>query len=596
VSAVVEIQAAQDGRSIIFTCLIENHSGAPIPQILFPDLWGLTPFAGADQTQLRFADGVVRPFQKPVKAPNSTPFYAPSAWTEYRPGGYMFADNSLRWLDLGSLGGGLSVFQKEWGTADRPAVLAYRSEKDPMSLRLAWEHKRTIQPGETWESTEFWFTPHPGGWAKGIEVFRRYVQQVNPPRELPRHVRDGLGFRSVWMTQDPEWDPAKAYFRFQDVPRLAEEARQYGLDELVPWFWCSYFRLPIPLRTDLGTTQDFLEGVRKAQELGVNVAPFVSLHIILNPYVERYGVKPGHEDWTYHPDLIPRFRPYYTHGLEGAWINDQNQVWQEDVLAALKEWIDRGIESFCWDQFMYSFAKGKEPALISMAEKVRSWARAKNPQSTFSGEAGADLELDSPVLDYTWVWGGCGEGIVSAEPLVNVLRSPRFNCNVEESPLVVKQGFADNLYLNVMPRAADQPNATAWITENPALGTALQQVAKLRKQFLPFFVDGTFIGDSVLKEPTSAFVRGYQLGNELLVILLNDQPETQSAVVKSALKLWLPRATSYDVKYFDSAGALVETKKAESADWQGVTRQLAPQELAFFVIQSHRAAEPQPKP
>jgi hypothetical protein len=329
-----------------------------------------------------------------------------------------------------------------------------------------------------------------------------------------------------------------------------------------------------------------VDGVQQARKLGVNVAPFVSVHIVLNRYASRYGVEPGKDDWTYHPELIPRFRSYYIKTLMGAAIGDDNKIWQQDVLAALTEWIDRGIYSFSWDQFIYKIAEEQKPGLIRITEKVRNLARAKDPESTFSGESATNLELDSPVVDYTWIWGGCGDGYTDAGPLVNVLRSPRPNCNVEDSPLVVKQGFSDGLYLNIMPRKPDGANGTALISEQPALSAALREVAALRKQFLPFFVEGTLIGESLLSEPTSAFVRGHQLGERLLVIVLNEQDKPQQVTLQSDLDLWLPSVRHYHVKYYDSGGNLVETSKREGTHWSGTTRLLQSLELAFFEIQT----------
>jgi hypothetical protein len=126
---------------------------------------------------------------------------------------------------------------------------------------------------------------------------------------------------------------------------------------------------------------------------------------------------------------------------------------------------------------------------------------------------------------------------VDAGPILNVLRAPRLNCNVEDSPLIVKKGFIDGLYLNIFPRKLDQPNGTALISERPELAMAVKEVARLRRQFLPFFVEGTFIGDSVLREPTPAFVRGYQLGDRLLVFVLNDRKETQAMSVLPQLEM-----------------------------------------------------------
>jgi hypothetical protein len=576
VSAQVTIRAADDGRSVILSCHIENHSSSPIPQILFPDLWGLKPFDGIKRTELRLAREIIHPFMIPYrKLGTAPPYYSDIGWKEYIAGD----KNALRWIDYGSLRGGLSIFQREWGTSVRPDILTYRSEADRSSLRLDWQHKTTIKPGQTWDSGEFWMTPHPGGWAKGIEVFRHYVRQVNPPRKLPPQVRDGLGFQSIWMTQAPETDPSKAYFRFTDLPRVARDARQYDLHELVPWFWCSYFVLPVPLRKDLGTLQEFRDGIQQARRLGVNVAPFFSIRLIRNFQLAKYGVQPAHDNWTYHPELIPRFRPYYTHDLEGTWVDDDNPVWDREALAGFTEWVNRGVTSISFDLFSYKLHPGQEPALIKLVKKVRALARSKDPDSTFSGESG-NFEWDGSVLDYNWNWGEYSD----AGPIMNVLRTPRLNCDVDHSTLVVKKCFAEDFFLNVMPSKPDLPNGTALISDFPALAASLKEVAHLRQEFLPFFTQGVFIGDSVLSNPTPAFVRAYQLGGRLLILVLNDQPHPTRVVLQSDLALWTPHPESYETKYYDSSGKLVDTQQGQGSSWSGSTPQLQPEGLAVIEI------------
>ncbi len=582
VSARVTVRPAQDGRTVILSCRIENHSKAPIPQILFPDLWGLTPSNGVGGTELRLARGVVRPFTVAFRPPESAPpYYERVGWKEYPAEGGYYAQNALRWLDFGGLGGGLSVFQRKWGTEDRPDVLTYRAERDPMHLRLAWQHKGPINPGQTWESGEFWLTAHPGGWAKGIEVFRDYVEQVNPPRTLPTHIRNGLGFQTIWMTQAPEKDPKKATFFYRDIPRVAQDALQYGLDELVPWFWNGgYFSMPIHFSRDLGTEQELLLGIKQAETLGVNVAPFVSIHII--SAAARYGVKPGHDDWTYHTELIPQFRPYYAHDLEGTFIDDDNPLWQQDAQAALTEWVDRGMTSLSFDQFTYKETPGQKPGLIKLIEQVRAVARSKDPQSTFASESCTDLELDSSILDYTWNW----VDYLDAGPLVSVLRSPRLNCNIDDSPLAVKKCFAEGLYLNVMPSREDEPNGTALISERPRLARALKDVAAMHKQFLSFFVEGNALGESVLSQATASFVRAYRLRDRLLVLVLNDLPEPRQVAIRSDLSLWLPKSDGFEVKYFDEQGNLLRNSSVVGAHWLAVTDLLEPGEISAFEVQA----------
>ncbi len=585
VQAEVAIKAAPDKRSVILTCWIKNASSLKVPQILFPDLRGLKPFDGIDRTQLRLARGVIQPFADPVKPLHSAPFYVDLGWKHYPVGGY-YSLNALRWLDYGSLKGGLSIFQKKWGSDDRPDIRTHRSEANPMRLRLLWEHNATVKPGEKWESGEFWLTPHESGWAKGIETFRDYVRSVNPPRELPPHVRDGIGFQTIWMIQTAETDPAKAVFKYDDLPRIAEDAKKHGLNELVPWGAVTYSTLPIPIRQELGSRQDLIAGVKRAKAEGVNVAPFISVQIVRNRYTGRYKVKPGSDDWTYHYELIPNFRPYYTDFWNGAAIEASNPVWRQDVKTALTDWINHGVSSFCWDVFSTKSVEGRKPDLIPLIEEVRAVARAKDPESTFSGESVTreSLENDGQVLDYTWNW----VDYVDAGPILNVLRTPRLNCNVEDSPLVVKKAFADDLFINAMPRQPDRPNGTKLISEVPALSESIKGVALLRKQFLPYFVSGTYLGDSFLHESSTGFIRGYQLGNDLLVIVLNDSNTPRQISLQSNLSQWLPSVNRLQIGVYDESGKLVESKEGEAGYWSDETRMLQPLEMALFVITSRK--------
>jgi hypothetical protein len=65
--------------------------------------------------------------------------------------------------------------------------------------------------------------------------------------------------------------------------------------------------------------------------------------------------------------------------------------------------MDRGITSFSWDQFAWKPASNQKPDLI---EKVRSRARNKDPESTFSGEslAAGGFEFD----ERRWTIPGIG--------------------------------------------------------------------------------------------------------------------------------------------------------------------------------------------
>jgi len=204
--------------------------------------------------------------------------------------------------------------------------------------------------------------------------------------------------------------------------------------------------------------------------------------------------------------------------------------------------------------------------------------------ATFSGETviGRGTEQVGSVLDYTWNWNN---GYFETTPVLNVMRTPRLNIGIDDSPLILKKAFCDGIFLNVRPRKIDKPNGTALISEKPEISAALKEVARLHRQFLPYFVEGHVLGNSVLSAPCPIFVCGHQLPDKLLIIVLNDKTEPTEVSLQSSLDLWLPAVGTYRVKYYNSQGNLLQTISwKEGFNWIGKSRLLQPLELALFEI------------
>jgi hypothetical protein len=608
IQAAVTIKAAPDGRSVILSCHINNNSTVSLSQVLFPDFAGLRPFDSPENMELRLAMGVINPFGGPVHDAGRAPFYPMVLWNQYQQAG-MYHMNTLRWMDFGSLKGGLSVFQKQWLTEPRPAILTHRDETDPNSLRTAWQHTPSIAAGQSWDSGEFWLTPHRGGWAKGIEVFRNYVSTVNPSRTVPTKIKEGLGFQTIWMIQSTEIDPARAAFRYTDLPTVAQDAKNCGIDNIVAWGWCKYGTLypSIQLRSELGTMANLTSGITQAKNLGVTIAPFIDLNYLGGDLASRYGLTAGSAaSWVYSPDLIPAWFPLNTPG-NGIYVPSNNAAWQTDVQSQLLSLASSGITSFCWDVFQDT----GDMNFVNFIKGVRTQISASDPQASFGGEptdiTTSSLERASQVLDYTWNW----QNFTEAGPVLNVLKYPRINCNVENSPRVVKMAFADGLYINAMPKMPNQPNGTKLLSQEPALYAALQSTAPLRRQFLTYFTDGTFIGESVLAKPVCTFVRtktasqtggatfkagkseyplicvrGHQLNNKLLIIVLNNDSIPRQVTLESELGMWLPATGSYTVKHYNNNGTLIGTNSwiPGGLNWTVATEQLDPLQMTFFEI------------
>jgi len=590
VKARVKIKAADDSRSVIMTCEIWNNTNNKIGQILFPDLKGLLPFAGHSETKLKMGSGEVKPFIS-TRRPHTAPLYATPAHGGTRLMHYSTEQfsrpstiNTLRWVDYGGLQGGLSIFEKKWQQDNRSDIWTFHQKELSPTLRLCFDPKVSINPGQSWISGEYWFTPHEGGWAKGIEVYRDYVRQKlaqRPP--VPDHVKDGLGFRSIWMIEPLETDPAMADFRYEDIPQVARDALEHGLKEVVAWGCTNYFALPVEIRQELGTEEQLSKAVKKARQMGVNFSPFLSI-ILINPKnAEKYGKKNVKgQSWAYHTDFFPLFRPNYIEdgSMSGVGIEPTNPTWRKDVLDSMMKLMDLGIYSFCWDTF--KGVGNNQHTLVEFAKEVRQIARAKDPQSTFSGEI-VSFEHDTEVADYSWWW----KNYMDNGPVLNLSCGLRLNCNVEDSALVAKQAFADGLYINVMCRRPARPNGTGYIKEFPALSVALKEVTARREQFLPFFTQGTFIGECILDKYCKSFVRAHKLGNEILIIVLNqDERQSKKVDIESNTALWLPKGECV-IKYYDKSGKLLKTKKVsieKSKSLQLQTEVLKPLELAFFKL------------
>jgi hypothetical protein len=592
VSATVRIESAPDGRSVTLTATLDNHSSLPIPQVLFPDVSGLQPFAGEDETELRTCGFAMKPFRDLNVPKDDGRWYASRRnWTELKSGAY---DKSMaaRWMDFGSLDGGFSLFPKLWSWGPLNAngepvseyVRLHQSQTDG-TLRLMCEHRVTIAPGESWSSPEYVLTPHLRGWAKGIEPFRAWLQEnMQRPYPLPDHLRASLGYRSVWMAQQyANADPAEptVVWRFRDLPALAEEAKAHGLNEMVLWLWQPW-EIPDEPSPELGTLEEFNQAIQACRAMGVNVSHFVSVMTMLDPIPANYGWTDAQEYWGYHTDFIPMLRPYYGKASRGSFADQHNPQWQADISASLLRMIDRGWHSITWDQARY--APG-EPNLETIFAEIRPVAKLRNPEATFAAENLNNIDLDSRWLDYTWNWALFDENL-DWRALVNAYPTPRFNVNVGTSATTVKRLFMDHLFMNVLPSKPEGINGSARIEDYPELSQALKTCAALHEKFLHYFDGGTLVGDCVLSEPCAdARINGYVRPDGVLVVVMNTSSEPRQITFSCDVAPWLESPDGrYSVIPCDERGTIGPARVDVPGSWRETTRTLDPDELTLFEI------------
>jgi hypothetical protein len=581
VSATVTFRAASDGRSVLVNCVIRNDSENTISQVLFPDFWGIQPIGGEADFEFRCCGFAKKPFvdlKRPERG-DAAPYYENhvSGTLQTSSGGYFPTSPMIaRWFDLGSLKGGLSVFHRVWSRDwentppkwNSVETVWMRLHERDKTYRVACLHDVEIEKGERWESLDYVITPHRHGWAKGIEPYAHWVRQnLERPWPMPRHVREGLGCRTVWMLKQYFDNPGSVVFRAEDLPALAKEAKEHGLDEMVVWTYGggTHILPPDSPHPSIGSREDWLNALQACKQIGVNPSLFVSIVTLYSPTAEKLGLKVDESvSWTYHPESIPMFQAKFGTLFRGAWANQDDKRWQDGVLELLRRYIADGAPSICWDQFCES---GSKPNLAPLISEFRNLARAADQESTLSGESLGDIDMESRYLDYTWDWH-CWPpfGFGDVRPFVNAYPAPRLNCNVDRSAVDVRYCFIDNCYVNVMPSEPESVNGSSWINNYPELSKTLKQCARLRRQFIDYFVNGRLVGDCVLRRSCAgARVNAYLLADRAMVIVMN-QSRRRPVAFSYDLAPWLtPVAERYEVEIVGMDSESIEKRVANAS-------------------------------
>ena len=108
----------------------------------------------------------------------------------------------------------------------------------------------------------------------------------------------------------------------------------------------------------------------------------------------------------------------------------------------------------------------------------------------------------------------------------------------------------------------------------------------MRKQFLPYFTEGLALGDSMLSDPPLCFVRGFRLGNRVLIIALNQGAVADQFTLRSNLAIWCNGGVEkWTEIYRNQRAEIVERRSGRDRDWTGTTKKLQPLEVAFFEIE-----------
>ena len=576
----IELQpcAATDGVSTCFQATIHNNSGQELTGFDFPDLRGLQAIGGEakkGEVELRMALGVINPF------------VGPDFKREYAGG--IYQPYALRWIDYGTMRGGISIFEETYGSeyhdvgpdtvTPRPSLIVERTTVDPQTqkahLRLAWRHHVRIPDGGVHTTNRFVFTPHHGGWAKGIVPFKNFIQAQYASRRtvpLPESVRDALAVQTVTMLQSLDASyAAKPDFMISDISRIAADALEHGIKNVVLWGATQYSRLPILLdRRVVDWTgcnlagprsertysdgrdfafQQYRQQVLQARASGVEMIPFINIQIpkeklVANvnyaqmsptrgndsceptasaeymhnfhqsqrlvegqPYITARDWKYLPSQWSYHTEMIPA-------------INDPNRVIAEnDISPLLQSTYPADPNSYRataetfkahWQTEWSSRGLGSLCMDVTNDDgtyNMRDTLNAIRGQMPGAVIAGEPDTMNMERAALFLDFTWSWLDYIDAGPYNATLRYPRIAINVDSSIRTLKMAFIDGTLVNLMPRKRGGTNGSMLIAQDPILSATVKRLTAARARFAAYFIRGDFIGGSILAEPVEAFER-----------------------------------------------------------------------------------------
>jgi hypothetical protein len=580
VRAEIDLETSEQGLRL--RARVQNLGTEDIPQVVFPQIFGLENISGADSTRVQLGRGRMHPFRDIDVRPDDAHFLEVHR-QRYFP--YGNREHSLKWIDYGSPEGGFALYSCDTRYTTQGVVIE-RSAESPNQAAVRWVHFPFIKPGETWDSGDFILYLHPGDWYAGARAYQEFAT-AHYPYNAPQHIREALGIRTIWPAVRGELPT----FPISGIDEYAEEIADpdLGLAELCVWHWWLQNGYPIVLDPRLGTEEDFKAALQRCRQLGVPVSLFVSHHLVrdaeetddarvhLNSALQRVQ-----QNWTYGPGFVPRFAPSFsgTHAMtQGSALSP---AWRETGLEEYRKILKRGATSICFDQFRAWPEPNFNPSidgrpdeegekLLEFAREARKLIHAKNPDGTFSGEHITDVKM--PVLDYTWEWKN---RMADAGPFRYVFPQFRLNTNVNEHPRGALLGFMEGALLNVIPGNM----RTYRLRDCPELSRMLRQLAALRRRFLPYFTEGQFRFREGLSVD-GGDSRLYTHDDHILVIVTNPSDVTADVTISVDPTVWGASPAGGTILEIDLDGNEVERTEDERFAFRRTAR-LEPDSLRIF--------------
>lgn len=505
----VDVRLPQGASEAVFTAHIRNESPLHVHEMWFPWLGGRREPTGEARDVITTSvhrDGDV--YGRLRQTGQSTHTFG-SHQRRLSVGPI----HLLPMMDLSDEAGGLSYLKYEQRPS--PHVLVFENavhECDRPCLTWSWATGVFIEPGQSWTSCGFGVGVHDGDWHETADRFREWVDTWRKPCDTPPAVREKIGLLHI-QTRSFSGEP---YHGFSELPDIARDAMQFGVDDLMVWDYTA----SVYLRPDRGDfwemsprrRKELKQALAELRELGVTATSFVNWRLAAEYNSSWETLRPLVQESLFGVGLFGF--PCCT--LDGGVYNDPGHEMGSHAICCgadgylpyarrvLKRTFDLGFSSIAIDQAAeWNYCLSQEHGHASpweAWERTYAWyaevtreARKRDPEAYTVAEL-PDL-YNTQHLDVWWNWGWRGGAWSSAEVFRYVLPDMvACWCIDENQREAVAEAFAVGSFLAIATR-----DMTGRLSDAPDLAAQVARLAHLRRATAPFVSHGRFMDDRGLK-------------------------------------------------------------------------------------------------
>jgi hypothetical protein len=518
---------------------VVNHSRFCVREVFFPWISGLGEVEGADYDTL-VVPNIIRSISELRKDSDQ-----PANWEEYPyllgvPQWPSMYSLSMPWLNYGGKGEGFyfASLDRE-GIQHMLMIQDFGAGQKPI-LAFGWAFPPYIQPGKSWQTPEIVLSLHGGDWHVAADKYRASLDGwYRKPHLTLDSKRTFASFNSFFTKRD-----------FMQIADLAEDIKNYGLNDLVMWNFGDYYPNVLeeddlsvdPPRLGEFTSQwGGLTRLKKANQIaetqGVRTGIIFSQRLwnihTLTPELRRLADKwvlrtasgdPITESWAHEHLGAGQWsyeKPYF--GYAEYCMCDAVKEYREFAIHNVVGVLDRGgYSTMFFDQSVESnlcfnpehdHATVSAPSVTSQffVSSLRKAMHQKNPNWRLVGE-GWEL-LASQGMDMGWVWSGQpnAEVLRYTLPWVRVARA------VDVDPGDANRNFVLGVHLAVIPKGIESGKK---LSDFPKFAEHMARLSEFQKRTERFWVNGVFEDDLGLKL-SGGFGKIYKTPTEVALMIAN---------------------------------------------------------------------------